>query len=113
MKLYVCWTTVQTLRPGGHPCHNAHAALHLAGYDPEVVKVRGLGIGPRFMHWITDGRREVEELSGQRAVPVLVTDDGEVVSDSKRIIEWAEAHPAHRAGASPGSGSSAGSTSGT
>ena len=48
---------------------------------------------------MTDGRREVEELSGQRAVPVLVTDDGEVVADSKRIVEWAEAHPAHRAGA--------------
>jgi glutathione S-transferase len=30
-------------------------------------------------------------------VPVLVTDDGEVVSDSKRIVEWAETHPAHRA----------------
>jgi hypothetical protein len=31
---------------------------------------------------------------------VLVTDDGDVVSDSKRIVEWAEAHPAHRAGSS-------------
>lgn len=103
MKLYVCWTTGQTPRLGGHPCHNAHEALRLAGYDPEVVKVRGLGIGPQFMHWITDGRREVEELSGQRAVPVLVTDDGEVVSDSKRIVEWAEAHPAHRATATTAS----------
>ena len=63
-----------------------------------MIKVRGLGVGPSFMH-LTDGRREVEKLSGQRAVPVLVTDDGEVVADSKRIVEWAEAHPAHRAGA--------------
>jgi hypothetical protein len=46
------------------------------------------------MHWITDGRREVERLSDQPAVPVLVTDEGEVVSDSKRISEWAETHPA-------------------
>jgi glutathione S-transferase len=113
MKLYVCWTTIQTLRPGGHPCHNAYAALQLAGHDPEVVKVRGLGIGPRFMQWMTEGRREVEELSGQRAVPVLVTDDGEVVSDSKRIVEWAEAHPAQPTGAGAGSasGSSAGGAS--
>jgi glutathione S-transferase len=111
MKLYVCWTTIQTPRPGGHPCHNAYAALHLAGYDPEVVKVRGLGIGPRFMHWVTDGRREVEELSGQRAVPVLVTDGGEVVADSKRIVEWAEANPAHRAADAAGTG--APGTSGT
>ena len=113
MKLYVCWTTIQTPRLGGHPCHNAHEALRLAGYDPEVVKVRGLGIGPRFMHVMTSGRREVEELSGQRAVPVLVTDDGEVVPDSKRIVEWAEANPAHRAGADSASGSSPGSTSGS
>ena len=43
---------------------------------------------------MTCGRREVEELSGQRGVPVLVADDGEVVTDSRRIVEWAEAHPA-------------------
>ena len=94
MKLYVCWGTFQTPRPGGHPCHNAHQALRMAGYEPEVVKVRGLGVGPRFLHLVTSGRREVEELSGQRGVPVLVADDGEVVVDSRRIIEWAEAHPA-------------------
>ena len=113
MKLHVCWTTIQTPRPGGHPCHNAHEALRLAGYDPEVIKVRGLGIGPRFAHWITDGRREVERISGQRAVPVLVTDDGEVVADSQRIVEWAEVNPAHRAGDPSTSGSGARNASGT
>ena len=47
MKLYICWTTIQTLRPPhGHPCHNAHSALRKAGYEPEVIKTRGLGIGP-------------------------------------------------------------------
>lgn len=94
MKLYVCWGTFQTLRPGGHPCANAHKALTEAGYDPEVIKVRGLGIGPGFMHWTTEGRKQVEEISGQRVVPVLVTDTGEVVNDSKRILAWAEANPA-------------------
>jgi hypothetical protein len=93
MKLYVCWGTFQTLRPGGHPCHNAHEALRMAGHDPEVVKVRGLGIGPPIFHWVTEGRREVQELSGQRAVPVLVTDSGEVIADSRRIVEWAERNP--------------------
>ena len=24
MKLYICWGTFQTLRPGGHPCRNAY-----------------------------------------------------------------------------------------
>ena len=94
MKLYVCWGTFQTPRPGGHPCGNAYEALRDAGHDPEVVKVRGLGIGPSFMHWVTDGRREVEELTGQRVVPVLITDDGETITESKRIVEWAKAHPA-------------------
>ncbi|MGI8461482.1 MAG: glutathione S-transferase N-terminal domain-containing protein [Solirubrobacterales bacterium] len=94
MKLYICWGTFQTPRPGGHPCANAYEALRDAGHEPEVIKVRGLGVGPSFMHLTTGGRREVEELTGKRTVPVLVTDDGEAISDSKRIIEWAEAHPA-------------------
>lgn len=94
MELYICWGTFQTLRPGGHPCANAYNALRDAGHDPEVTKVRGLGIGPGFMHVMTDGRREVEELTGQHAVPVLVTDSGEVIQDSKHIVAWAEEHPA-------------------
>ena len=99
MKLYVCWGTMQTPRPGGHPCHNALEALRGAGYEPEVVKVHGLGIGPSFLNWMTEGRREVERISGQRAVPVLETEDGEVIADSKRIADWAAAHP--RSGAAP------------
>ena len=94
MKLYVCWGTFQTPRPGGHPCHNALKALREAGHEPEVERVYGLGIGPSFMHWVTAGRKEVERLSGQRAVPVLVTDSDEVIADSRRIAEWAERNPA-------------------
>jgi hypothetical protein len=92
MKLYVCWTTIQTPRPPrGHPCHNAYQALRDAGHDPEVIKVRGLGVGP--IKLMTDGRREVQELTGSPAVPVLVTDDGEAINESQRIVEWARAHP--------------------
>ena len=79
---------------GGHPCHNAHRALREAGHDPEVVKVHGLGVGPSFLNVMTEGRREVEKLTGQRAVPVLVTDSGEVITESARIVEWAERNPA-------------------
>ena len=43
---------------------------------------------------MTDGRREVEELTGSTTVPVLVTDSGEAIGDSKAIVAWAEAHPA-------------------
>jgi hypothetical protein len=94
MKLYVCWGTFQTPRPGGHPCHNAYQALKMAGHDPEVQKVYGLGIGPSVFQLKTSGRKEVEQLAGTPTVPVLVTDSGEVVADSKNIIAWAEKNPA-------------------
>ncbi len=95
MKLYVCWGTFQTPRPGGHPCANALEALREAGHDPEVVKVRGLGVGPGIVQKLVIGSRdEVERVSGQRQVPVLVTDAGDVLTDSRRIAEWAAANPA-------------------
>jgi hypothetical protein len=94
MKLYVCWGTFWTARPGGHPCRNAYEALRKAGHDPEVTRVYGLGIGPELTQWTTSGRREVEELSGSPMVPVLVTDEGEVINESARIVAWAERNPA-------------------
>jgi hypothetical protein len=98
MKLYVCWGTFPTPRPPhGHPCRNAYKALREAGHDPEVVKVQGVGVGP--IKLTTDGRKEVERLTGSPMVPVLVTDDGEAINESKRIIEWARAHPAGSPGA--------------
>jgi hypothetical protein len=94
MKLYVCYGTFTTTpRPGGHPCGNAYRALREAGHDPEVIKSYGLAILPSFFNR-TAGRREVKRLTGSEWVPVLVTDEGEVVSDSKRIIAWAKEHPA-------------------
>ena len=81
--------------PGGHPCKNAYDALRKAGYEPEVVRTYGLGPLPA----ITPGRRKVKELTGQTWVPVLVTDDGEAIQDSKNIVAWAKAHPARGTGA--------------
>jgi glutathione S-transferase-like protein len=76
-------------------------ALHLlgnisvaeAGHDPEVIKSYGLAILPGPFN-ATEGRREAKRLTGKYTVPVLVTDDGEVVADSKNIVAWAEQHPA-------------------
>jgi Glutathione S-transferase, N-terminal domain len=92
MKLYICWGTFSSPRPGGHPCANAYHALQDAGHEPELIKSYGLGPLPDFLN-NTRGRREVKELTGQSWVPVLVTDDGEAIQDSKRIIEWAKEHP--------------------
>jgi glutathione S-transferase len=93
MKLYVCWGTFPIPEPGGHPCRKAYQALRDAGHEPEVVRSYGLRQLPDVFNR-TEGRREAKRLTGDVTVPVLVTDDGEVVKDSKGIIEWAEAHPA-------------------
>jgi hypothetical protein len=94
MKLYVCYGTfTRTPRPGGHPCGNAYRALKEAGHDPKVVKSYGWAALPDFMNR-TSGRQEVKKLTGKTWVPVLVTDDDEIISDSKNIIAWAKEHPA-------------------
>lgn len=95
MKLYVCWGTFPTPRPGGHPCKTAYDALRDAGHQPEVVKTYGLAPLPD----LTSGRKEVRRLTGQSWVPVLVTDDGEAIQESKAIVAWAKAHPASGTGA--------------
>ena len=94
MKLYVCWGTFPNpLRPGGHPCKNAFDALERAGHEPEVVKAYGLGLLPGALNR-TPGRREVQELTGNRWVPALVLDAGAVIDGSRAIVEWAAANPA-------------------
>jgi hypothetical protein len=91
MKLYVCWGTFPTVRPGGHPCRNAYRALRDAGHDPEVINTYGLGLLPDFLN-NTSGRREVEKLTGNRWVPALVLDDDTVIDGSKEIVAWAGAN---------------------
>lgn len=94
MKLYVCYGTfTKTIRPGGHPCGNAARALREAGHDPQIVKSYGLAGLPEIFNR-TRGRQEVKRLTGSVTVPVLVTDDDEVVAGSEKIIEWAQRHPA-------------------
>jgi glutathione S-transferase-like protein len=94
MKLYVCYGTFTTTpRPSGHPCGEAYRALKEAGHDPEVVKSYGLAMLPGIFNR-TRGRQEVKELTGSYTVPVLVTDDGEAIQESKAIIAWAKANPA-------------------
>ena len=91
MKLYVCWGTFQTPRPGGHPCHNAYEALEQAGWHPEVEKTYGWAV---LGNALNPTRKPVRDLTGQNWVPVLVTDEDEVIQGSKQIVEWARANPA-------------------
>jgi glutathione S-transferase-like protein len=91
MKLYVCYGTFKTPRPGGHPCANAHQALRDAGHDPQVVRAYGLGVFPALFN-MTKGRRDVQRLSGNRMVPTLLLDDGTVIDGSREIVSWARAN---------------------
>ena len=95
MKLYVCYDFAKKIRttgrPGGHPCGNAYRALKDAGHTPEVEAVHGFGLPPLDR---TEGRRRIKELTGSSWVPVLRTDDGTLITDSKRIIAWAAENPA-------------------
>lgn len=95
MKLYVCYGTWKNApRPGGHPCGTAYNALKEAGHNPEVIKSYGLGVLPDTPFNQSEGRKEAKRLTGKSVVPVLVTDDGQVVSESKKIAEWAKKNPA-------------------
>jgi hypothetical protein len=96
VKLYVCWGTCTgpTPRPfrqaPTHPCGAAHEALKNAGHDPEVVRCLGWAALPDLLNLTLPGRRKVKKLTGETTVPVLVTDDGEVVAGSSEIVAWAE-----------------------
>ena len=70
--LYRCTTPTDWLCP----CGKVARALKRDGIEFETVRV------PQRR----SRRPEVQELSGQRRVPVLVI-DGEVISDSRRIVE--------------------------
>jgi glutathione S-transferase len=70
--LYRCRTPTDWLCP----CGRVARELQKDGQDVETVRVP----------WRRRDRPEVQALSGQRAVPVIVI-DGEAICDSKRIVE--------------------------
>lgn len=93
MVLYTCGARKAAARLG-HPCGRAAKALDDAGYRYELRVVGGY----RMMPWTwgnrDEDRAEVRELSGTNEVPILVLDDGEVISGSGTIARWAHEHPA-------------------
>ena len=80
--------------PLAHPCGRAAKALDDAGYDYQLKTVKGGGLRPWTWPARARDRAEVEQLSGQRAVPILVLDDGDAISGSGEIVTWAHGHPA-------------------
>ena len=78
--------------PIAHPCGRAAKALDDAGYSYEMKQVKGGSLRPWTWPSRARDRAEVERLSGQRSVPILVLDDGEVISGSGPIVDWTKAH---------------------
>ena len=92
MVLYTCG--LKTNGPGlTHPCARAGKALDGAGYEYELKTVRGYRLGPWTWGTRNADREEVKRLSGTNEVPILVLDDGAVVSGSGAIARWAKEHP--------------------
>jgi glutathione S-transferase len=82
-----------------HPCAKAAKALDAAGFQYELRTVGSYRLMPWTWGHREDDRAEVRKLSGQNLVPILVLDDGEVVSGSGTIASWAGEHPAAKAAA--------------
>jgi len=89
--LYTCHQ--KTHVPALHPCGKAGKALDDAGYEYELKTVGGYRLMPWTWGSRAEDRAEVKELSGTNEVPILVLDDGEVISGSGTIARWAKEHP--------------------
>jgi hypothetical protein len=77
-----------------HPCGRAAKALDDAGHEYECRTVKGGSLKFWTLPKRARDRTEVERLSGQRAVPILVLDDGSVIAGSGAIVQWARVKPA-------------------
>ncbi len=92
MILYVCGQKKAV--PPLHPCGKAAKALDDAGHRYEMKVVGGYRLMPWTWGKRNEERAEVRELSGTDEVPILVLDDGEVISGSGTIADWARSNPA-------------------
>ena len=79
--------------PLAHPCGRAAKALDEAGHRHEHRTVKGGSLKVWTWPKRPADRVEIERLSGQRAVPLLVLDDGSVVTGSGAIDAWARNQP--------------------
>jgi glutathione S-transferase len=77
-----------------HPCGRAAKALDDAGLSYEHRTVKGGTMKLWTLPSRAKDRAEIEQLSGQRAVPILVLDDGEVITGSGSIVDWVASHGA-------------------
>jgi glutathione S-transferase len=101
MILYTC-AQKKTGPAFVHPCAKAAQALDQAGHEYELKAVKGYRMVPWTWGSRGEDRAEVRKLSGSNEVPILVLDDGEVISGSSTIAGWARENPAADSGAAGG-----------
>ena len=87
MKLFTC-PAGTTFGAIGHPCGRAARALSRAGHEFDIEAVKGFKNIPGALKH--GDRAEIERLTGQRGVPVLLLDDGSTVVGSGTIVRWAK-----------------------
>jgi glutathione S-transferase len=92
MVLYTCGQ--KKTMPAVHPCAKAAAALDRAGWTYSIETVKGYRLMPWTWSTRAKDREGVQRLSGRRTVPILVLENGEVISGTRSIVEWAAGHPA-------------------
>jgi glutathione S-transferase len=91
--LYTCGQ--KTTGPASmHPCARAGKALESAGHEFEIRTVGGYRLMPWTWPRRSRDRAQIRELSGTDEVPIMVLDDGEVISGSGAISRWARQNPA-------------------
>ena len=81
----------------GHPCGRAAKALDEAGYEYEIRELPGYRLVPWTWGQRRQGREEVEELTGQVNLPVLLLDEGKAVvplGQDRRVGQGASARAA-------------------
>lgn len=78
--------------PFAHPCGRALKALDDTGHTYEWRKVKGGALKLWTLPNRGRDRAEIQELSGQQSVPILVLDDGDVIVGSGAIVDWAREH---------------------
>ncbi|HEY6397688.1 MAG TPA: glutathione S-transferase N-terminal domain-containing protein, partial [Solirubrobacteraceae bacterium] len=88
MVLYTC-TDGKSLAALGHPCAKAAKGLDDAGHVYEMKQVKGGALKFWTLPNRARDRAEIEKISGQRAVPILVLDSSEVITGSGSIVSWA------------------------
>ncbi|MGH2833049.1 MAG: glutathione S-transferase N-terminal domain-containing protein [Solirubrobacteraceae bacterium] len=95
MVLYTCANGMSfgdLPRPLAHPCGRAAKALDDAGHGYQCKQVKGGTL--KLWTWPSRARdrAEIERHSGQRAVPILLLDSGQVITGSAAIVRWAAEH---------------------